>query len=321
MLCAFQSKKIPKKPEIVLSSSRYPGWPPYGDENTLELKLMELRCFVLVLGLCAGSARAIFDYIPPIGIVKAELMRLSGASEAKVNEVLKKSSYLAHTLALAAESGVNAMDGNMAEAKKSLAAISAYMEHKHVEELRSMPNGIPVVGHLIAGVQAYKGDRRNARRTLESANSGLGSALGGAAGLLCGPAAMACVPIGALIGKTTVDGAYTLTDRTGRLHGNVDYLANLRRKDAGEHFDFVLGTALDAVGGRAAFNRMSVGRRTVHYNKAHYKAGRRVDQSRTSQNLNSLHDEPIIVESTTTHRPKSILKKIDSLKKKKKMNI
>lgn len=217
---------------------------------------MELRILLLVLSLLTCSSQGVLDYVPPIGMIKAEVMRLAGESDSKVDDVLKKSSYLAHTIAKVLQSGVNVMDGDMIAAKRYLKSISTYVEKKHVDELRAIPNGIPVVGHAIAGVQAYNGHTESARRTMETVNSGLGSALGGAIGLLCGPAAVACVPLGSLIGKTTVDGAYSLVDRDGKLHGNVDYLANFRKKDVGEHFDFFVGTALDAIGGKLASNKV-----------------------------------------------------------------
>lgn len=89
----------------------------------------------LVLGLFVCGSRAFFDYIPPIALIKTGVMKLSGNSDEKINEVLKKGSYYHHTLNKAAESGVNLIAGDAKSAKQHINDIGEY-----VDELKSMPD-------------------------------------------------------------------------------------------------------------------------------------------------------------------------------------
>lgn len=112
---------------------------------------------------------------------------------------------------------------------------------------------LPLVGHVIAGVQAIRGDDYAAKRALYSANSVSAAIAGGAVGTLCGPAAPACVPTLAVLSQTAMDGLNSHIEN--KPMGNVEYFTNFENKTGLEHAAFVGGIAVDSItaglGGRA----------------------------------------------------------------------
>lgn len=114
------------------------------------------------------------------------------------------------------------------------------IQKKSLSNFEQVVDGLPVVGHIKGGIHLLTGDHDHGWQALKSATSTSGTVIGGVLG----------GPIGALGGHFLTDAAisgadYILNGNKSQLHGLINYYGHLNDMKSGDHFDALLGLALD----------------------------------------------------------------------------
>jgi len=180
------------------------------------------------------SGTSLWDVIPGTAQIKSLFQLVAGDPNGAANTQLN---YLNQGVGPAQlRSAYFAVKG---DTKKALD-----IQGKCFSNLEGLIDGIPVVGHIKGGVHLLAGDHDHGWDALKSATTTSGAIVG----------ATVLGPFGALAGHFSTDLAITILDvllngNKPQPHGLIEYLKNIRKKDAGEHFDALAGLAMESVTG------------------------------------------------------------------------
>lgn len=203
------------------------------------MKLKLLFPVVALLTICGPRyvTTSFWDGIPIISQVKSAVQAISGDTEGakKTQENFVNQAPVISQI----KSAVESASGDNEAAKKT----QEQFLHEFIEPVA---DNTPVVGHIKGGIHIAAGDKERGEQILKGASTSTAAVIGG---ILAGPA-------GAIAAGAATDGLITGIDsainREYSPFGIVDYVSNIDKHSAGDHFDTLLGIGTEFVGGKAA---------------------------------------------------------------------
>nr|UDL18262.1 chitinase-like protein [Bemisia tabaci] len=203
---------------------------------------MQLKLILLTVALVAAIGPAdvsasFWDSIPIISQIKSAVQAISGDTEGakKTQENFVNQAPVVSQI----KSAVQSASGDNEGAKKT----QEQFLHEFIEPVA---DNTPIVGHIKGGIHIAAGDKERGEHILKGASTSTAAVIGG---ILGGPA-------GAIAAGAATDGLITGIDsaknREYSPFGIVDYVSNIDKHSAGDHFDTILGIGTEFVGGKAA---------------------------------------------------------------------
>lgn len=202
----------------------------------MRLKLSIVVVWLILLNVPPSIDASLWDGIPIISQFKSAVQAIAGDTEGakKTQENFLNQAPVVSQV----KSAVEAASGDHEAAKKT-------QEHFLHETIEPIVDNTPVVGHIKGGIHIAAGDKERGEQILKGASTSTAAVIGG---ILGGPG-------GAIAGATAADGLITGIDsainREYSPFGVVDYVSNIDKVSAGDHFDQIIGIGTEFVGGKS----------------------------------------------------------------------
>lgn len=181
-----------------------------------------------------------WDGIPIISQIKSGFQAATGDLEG-AKKTQENFSNQAPVISQA-KSAIESASGDNEAARKT-------QEHFLHETLEPVADNTPVIGHIKGGIHIAAGDEERGKEILKGASTSTAAVIGG---ILGGPG-------GAIAAGAATDGLITGIDSAINKEytpfGVIDYVSNIDKASAGDHFDQLLGIGTEFVGGKAARNK------------------------------------------------------------------
>ncbi|BES99897.1 Hypothetical protein NTJ_12716 [Nesidiocoris tenuis] len=189
---------------------------------------------VFLLCLASPMCRAsIFDMIPVVSQMKSLVQVIAGDAEGARQTQENFADFM--PVVSQVKSLVHAAADDEDAARRT--------QQRFLNNMESIADSTPLIGQVKGITHIAVGDEERGVEIIKGATSSTGALIGGVFG---GPA-------GAVVGNVAADGLITAIQsvENGKHspYGTIDYVANIDKKDPGEHFDVWAGVGMDVGGG------------------------------------------------------------------------
>lgn len=195
----------------------------------------------ILINVSRGVDASFFDGVPIISQIKSGIQAITGDEEGaeKTQENFMNQAPVISQV----KSAVQFVTGDAEGALKT-------QEHFLHGTIEPVVDNTPVVGHLKGTIHLIAGDTERGEDIMKGASSSAAAVLGGIVG---GPAGAIAAHVAADHAITAVDSALS---NEFKPYGVVDYMANIDKKDVGEHFDTWMGIGSEIAGGKYASRKL-----------------------------------------------------------------